>query len=45
MGVKINELVNQVKRTIIFENLFNKWIAIDAFNTIYQFLAIIRQSK
>ena len=43
MGVKINELVNQVKRTIIFENLFNKWIAIDAFNTIYQFLAIIRQ--
>jgi flap endonuclease-1 len=43
MGVKINELVNEVKRTITFENLFNKWIAIDAFNTIYQFLAIIRQ--
>ncbi len=43
MGVKINELVKEVKRTITFENLFNKEIAIDAFNTIYQFLAIIRQ--
>ncbi|MFX1279524.1 MAG: flap endonuclease-1 [Promethearchaeota archaeon] len=43
MGVKINELVNEVKRTITFENLFKKEIAIDAFNTIYQFLAIIRQ--
>ena len=43
MGTKINELVNEVKRTITFENLFNKRIAIDAFNTIYQFLAIIRQ--
>ncbi len=43
MGVKINELVKQVKRTITFENLFKKKIAIDAFNTIYQFLAIIRQ--
>ncbi|MFW9969045.1 MAG: flap endonuclease-1 [Candidatus Odinarchaeota archaeon] len=43
MGVKINELVNEVKKTITFENLFKKIIAIDAFNTIYQFLAIIRQ--
>ncbi len=43
MGLKINELVNEVKRTISFENLFNKIISIDAFNTIYQFLAIIRQ--
>ncbi|MFW9826418.1 MAG: flap endonuclease-1 [Candidatus Thorarchaeota archaeon] len=43
MGVKINELVREVKRTITFENLFKKTIAIDAFNTIYQFLAIIRQ--
>jgi flap endonuclease-1 len=43
MGLKINELVNEVKRTINFENLFNKVISIDAFNTIYQFLAIIRQ--
>jgi flap endonuclease-1 len=43
MGIKINELVKEVKRTITFENLFNKKIAIDAFNTIHQFLAIIRQ--
>ena len=43
MGVKINELVKEVKRSITFENLFQKRIAIDAFNTIYQFLAIIRQ--
>ncbi|MBD3256523.1 MAG: flap endonuclease-1 [Candidatus Lokiarchaeota archaeon] len=43
MGVKINELLKDVKRTITFENLFSKKIAIDAFNTIYQFLAIIRQ--
>ncbi len=43
MGVKINDLVKEVKRSITFENLFNKRIAIDAFNTIYQFLAIIRQ--
>lgn len=43
MGIKINELVKEVSRTITFENLLNKKIAIDAFNTIYQFLAIIRQ--
>ncbi len=43
MGVKINELIKEVRRRIIFENLFNKKIAIDAFNTMYQFLAIIRQ--
>ncbi|MHA1688858.1 MAG: flap endonuclease-1 [Promethearchaeota archaeon] len=43
MGIKINELVNEIKRPITFENLNNRRIAIDAFNTIYQFLAIIRQ--
>jgi len=43
MRVKINDLVKDVRKTITFENLFNKVIAIDAFNTIYQFLAIIRQ--
>lgn len=43
MGVKINELVKEIARTITFENLYSKKIAIDAFNTIYQFLAIIRQ--
>jgi len=43
MGVKINQLVSEVKRSITFENLYNRIIAIDAFNTMYQFLAIIRQ--
>ncbi len=43
MGTKINELVKDTIKTISFENLLNKEIAIDAFNTIYQFLAIIRQ--
>lgn len=43
MGVKINDLVKEVRRAITFENLFNKKVAIDAFNTLYQFLAIIRQ--
>ncbi|TXT56239.1 MAG: Flap endonuclease 1 [Promethearchaeota archaeon] len=43
MGVKINELVSEVKKPISMESLNNRTIAIDAFNTIYQFLAIIRQ--
>lgn len=43
MGTKINELVSKTRKVISFENLLNKEIAIDAFNTIYQFLAIIRQ--
>ncbi|MBY9002516.1 MAG: flap endonuclease-1 [Candidatus Lokiarchaeota archaeon] len=43
MGIKINELVKDVRKTISFENLLNKKISIDAFNSIYQFLAIIRQ--
>ena len=42
MGVKITELVQDVKKIITFENLMGKTIAIDAFNTLYQFLAIIR---
>jgi flap endonuclease-1 len=44
LGVKINKLVQTVKRTITFENLSTRKVAIDAFNTIYQFLAIIRQA-
>ncbi len=43
MGTKINELVKEIKRVITFDNLLGKKVAIDAFNTIYQFLAIIRQ--
>ena len=42
MGVKISPLIEESKRTITFENLIGKKIAIDAFNTLYQFLAIIR---
>jgi flap endonuclease-1 len=35
-------LINESKKIITFENLIGKKIAIDAFNTLYQFLAIIR---
>ncbi|MHA1717916.1 MAG: flap endonuclease-1 [Promethearchaeota archaeon] len=42
MGVKLTDLVTDVKKVITFENLLGKTIAIDAFNTLYQFLAIIR---
>ncbi|WP_371803264.1 flap endonuclease-1 [Candidatus Lokiarchaeum ossiferum] len=42
MGVKITPLVQEEKKIITFENLVGKKIAIDAFNTLYQFLAIIR---
>jgi len=35
-------MVDQVKRSVTIENLFNKTIAIDAFNSIYQFLSIIK---
>lgn len=41
MGVQITELVEG--RVITLEELFDKRIAIDAFNWIYQFLSIIRQ--
>ena len=42
MGVKISPLTDDVKKIITYENLVGKKIAIDAFNTLYQFLAIIR---
>ncbi|MHA1475287.1 MAG: flap endonuclease-1 [Promethearchaeota archaeon] len=42
MGVKITELIQDVKKIITFENLMGKTIAIDAFNALYQFLSIIR---
>jgi flap endonuclease-1 len=42
MGINLNPLVKDQKRIITFENLIGKKIAIDAFNTLYQFLAIIR---
>jgi len=43
MGVKISNLVEPVKVEITTKNLIGKIIAIDAFNSIYQFLATIRQ--
>ena len=41
MGVDLGDLVN--KRKIELIGLSGKWIAVDAFNTLYQFLSIIRQ--
>ncbi len=43
MGVNLRELVKPVKVEIELENLNGKVIAIDAYNMLYQFLAIIRQ--
>lgn len=41
MGVDLGELA--IKKPITFEDLAGKKVAIDAYNTIYQFLSIIRQ--
>ncbi len=43
MAVDIAKLVAEIKRGISFEELSGKTIVIDAYNTIYQFLSIIRQ--
>jgi flap endonuclease-1 len=43
MGVKISDLVKPAVKNITIENLLSKPVAIDAFNSIYQFLATIRQ--
>ncbi len=43
MAVDISKLIAEVKEKIDFKDLTGKTIAIDAFNTIYQFLSIIRQ--
>lgn len=43
MGVKISDIVTNAKKEITIQNLIGKKIAIDAFNSIYQFLATIRQ--
>ena len=42
MGVDLTPLVAEQKKIITFENLVGKKIAIDTFNMLYQFLAIIR---
>jgi flap endonuclease-1 len=41
LGVNLGDII--VKRRIEFQELEGKTIAVDAFNTIYQFLSIIRQ--
>lgn len=43
MAVDISKLVSEVKEPIEFEQLSGQTIAIDGYNTIYQFLSIIRQ--
>jgi flap endonuclease-1 len=43
MAVDLGKFISEVKHKISFEELSGKCIAIDAFNTIYQFLSIIRQ--
>lgn len=44
MGSNIKEMVDPVKKDMQIVNFFDKKIAIDAFNTIYQFLSIIKGS-
>ena len=43
MGTNIRELVGEIKEEIPLDALSNKKIAIDAYNTLYQFLSVIRQ--
>lgn len=41
MGVDLGELLQ--RKNIEIRDLSSKWVAVDAFNTFYQFLSIIRQ--
>jgi flap endonuclease-1 len=41
MGVDLGDLLE--KKKIEIKELSGKWVAVDAFNTLYQFLSIIRQ--
>ena len=43
LAVDLGSLVSEVKERIAFEELSGRTIAVDAYNTIYQFLSIIRQ--
>ena len=43
MAVDISKLVAEVKEVITLDEISNNVIAVDAYNTIYQFLSIIRQ--
>ncbi|MDE1855194.1 MAG: flap endonuclease-1 [Candidatus Micrarchaeota archaeon] len=42
MAVELGPLVSEVKEPISLDDISNKIIAVDAYNTIYQFLSIIR---
>ena len=42
MGVNFSDIVGDVKKDIALEDLKGKKVAVDAFNTIFQFLSIIR---
>ena len=41
MGVDLGDLLK--KKKIEIKDLSGRWVAVDAFNTLYQFLSIIRQ--
>src|SRR5271157_4780171 len=41
MGVDLGDLLQ--KKKIDIKDLSGRWVAVDAFNTLYQFLSIIRQ--
>ncbi|MGC8479112.1 MAG: flap endonuclease-1 [Candidatus Micrarchaeia archaeon] len=43
VAVDIGKLISEIKKPVSFAELSGKSIAIDAYNTIYQFLSIIRQ--
>ncbi len=43
MGVDLRKFVEPIKKEVDLKNFNGKIVAIDAFNTIYQFLATIRQ--
>ncbi len=43
LGVKLRDLIKPVAKKITLRNLTSKRIAIDAFNSLYQFLSTIRQ--
>lgn len=43
MAVALGKLIAEVKEQIDFSDISNKVLAVDAYNTIYQFLSIIRQ--
>ncbi len=43
MAVALGKLVADVKEQIEFSDISNRILAVDAYNTIYQFLSIIRQ--